>query len=200
MAKKDRNSLTSRRQRFVEEYLKDPNGTQAAIIAGYSPGNSGKSARTTAARLLANANVMAAIVEGQQKLGEATLIDAEKVLNEMALIGFSNMDDYVRREGGENQEDQIFLDFSNVTRAQMAAVQEITQESYVETIPGTEDDDGNRDTRVVRKTKFKLHPKLPALEQIAKHIGMTPANAGINIEASGPVFIYAPDTSDVLAE
>ena len=33
MAKKDRNSLTSRRQRFVVEYLKDPNGTQAAIIS-----------------------------------------------------------------------------------------------------------------------------------------------------------------------
>ena len=41
-------TLTAKQARFVEEYLVDLNGTQAAIRAGYSP----KTAAATASRLL----------------------------------------------------------------------------------------------------------------------------------------------------
>lgn len=52
--------LNPRQQRFCQEYVVDLNGTQAAIRAGYSP----KSAKVTASRLLAKANI-------QQFLSEA---------------------------------------------------------------------------------------------------------------------------------
>ena len=41
-------ALTAQRQRFVEEYLVDLNGTEAAIRAGYSP----RSAKAQASQLL----------------------------------------------------------------------------------------------------------------------------------------------------
>src|SRR4051794_28830268 len=49
--------LTARQTRFVQEYLVDLNGTQAAIRAGYSRG----SAAVEASRLLRNAKVFDAI-------------------------------------------------------------------------------------------------------------------------------------------
>lgn len=49
--------MNPRRRRFVHEYLKDLNGAQAAIRAGYSVVGS----NATAARLLANASIKAAV-------------------------------------------------------------------------------------------------------------------------------------------
>lgn len=49
--------LSPRRQRFVEEYLKDQNATQAAIRAGYAP----RAAQEQSSRLLSNAIVRDAV-------------------------------------------------------------------------------------------------------------------------------------------
>jgi len=53
----DKNILKPKQQRFVEEYVIDWNGTQAAIRAGYSK----TSAKVTASRLLTKANIKSAI-------------------------------------------------------------------------------------------------------------------------------------------
>jgi phage terminase small subunit len=55
--------LEPKRQRFVREWLKDRNATQAARRAGYSA----KSADVTGCRLLGDARVAAAIHEGELK-------------------------------------------------------------------------------------------------------------------------------------
>jgi phage terminase small subunit len=68
--------LTSKQQRFVDEYLIDLNATQAAIRAGYSQ----KTANEQGARLLANASVQAAIVERIKARTERTKINADWVL------------------------------------------------------------------------------------------------------------------------
>ena len=44
--------MDDRERRFQEEYLKDLNGTQAAIRSGYKPGRNNASAATMASRLL----------------------------------------------------------------------------------------------------------------------------------------------------
>ena len=56
--------LSPKRQRFVDEYVVDFNGTQAATRAGYSP----KSAQEQAARLLSNAIVRAAVEERRKSI------------------------------------------------------------------------------------------------------------------------------------
>ena len=69
--------LTAQQSRFVDEYLIDLNGTQAAIRAGYSA----KTANVKAAQLLAKVNIQEAIQERMNYRQERTQIDADFVLH-----------------------------------------------------------------------------------------------------------------------
>lgn len=82
--------LTDKQQRFADEYLIDLNATQAAIRAGYSV----KTATEQAARLLTNVKVQEYIQKRQNKLQANTGITQEKVLAELAAIGFSVSTDF----------------------------------------------------------------------------------------------------------
>ena len=76
--------LKGRAQLFVSEYLKDLNGTQAAIRAGYSP----HSARRIATRLLSNADISAAIREAQDQILKENHVTVSRIVRELALIAF----------------------------------------------------------------------------------------------------------------
>ena len=94
--------LSPIRQRFVSEYLLTPNGAQAAVKAGYAPG----SAKVTASRLLANANVQAAVQAGQARIAKAAdvsldwLIGEFKGNHELAREGNPVIDRYGNPTGG----------------------------------------------------------------------------------------------------
>ena len=68
--------LSDKRSRFVEEYLRDQNGTQAAIRAGYAPG----SAYSAAHRLLKNDEIRAAVAERQGAIARDLELDRQKVV------------------------------------------------------------------------------------------------------------------------
>lgn len=69
-------ALTPRQARFVAEYLKDLNGTQAAIRAGYARG----SADVQGARLLGVAKVREAVDLANAKRAAKLGLSAEKIL------------------------------------------------------------------------------------------------------------------------
>ena len=75
-------ALTPRQSRFVDEYLIDLNGTQAAIRAGYSP----KTAVVQASRLLTVDKVESAVEARRREIAEHCEIDAEWVLSRLAFI------------------------------------------------------------------------------------------------------------------
>ncbi|QFU15219.1 terminase small subunit [Microvirga thermotolerans] len=77
-----------KRKRFVQEYLIDLNGTQAAIRAGYA--RSG--AHTEANRLLAIPEVKAMIEEGQRKMAEKAEVTQEYVIRELKEVVARCMD------------------------------------------------------------------------------------------------------------
>jgi len=79
--------LTPKQERFVAEYLVDLNATQAAIRAGYSA----KTAEQQGPRLLGNVVVAAAIGEAQARHLAAVDVSAQRVLKELAAIGFSDI-------------------------------------------------------------------------------------------------------------
>lgn len=83
--------LTPKQQRFIREYLIDHNGTQAAIRAGYSP----KTANEQSSQLLAKLNVKAAIKEATEKVAAKLEITHERIIAELAAIGFSDIRDHV---------------------------------------------------------------------------------------------------------
>ncbi len=76
-------SLKDERQiKFVEEYIKSLNATDAAIKAGYSE----KTARSQGSRLLTNVDIQKAIQQAKAEREERTKIDADYVLRRLVEI------------------------------------------------------------------------------------------------------------------
>lgn len=71
--------MTPKQQRFVEEYLKDLNATQAAIRAGYSE----NTARKIGQENLTKPDIAAAVAEAKQERSERTQIDADWLLRHL---------------------------------------------------------------------------------------------------------------------
>lgn len=74
--------LTTKQQRFVDEYLVDLNATQAAIRAGYSI----STANEQGARLLVNVSVQANIQSAMKIRKERTEITQDKVIADIERI------------------------------------------------------------------------------------------------------------------
>lgn len=82
--------LTDKQKRFCEEYIVDLNATQAAIRAGYSK----KTANEQGAQHLVKLSIQEYIQQLQKERSERTQITADRVIQELALIGFSNVEDF----------------------------------------------------------------------------------------------------------
>ena len=83
--------MTPKQKQFVSEYLKDFNGAQAAIRAGYSK----KTARSMANRLLTKADIKQKIKQAQEKVEEKSILSLEKslqILSEIAIQGERDSD------------------------------------------------------------------------------------------------------------
>ena len=146
--------LTHKQAMFVNEYLVDLNATQAAIRAGYSE----HTAHDIGCENLKKPNVAAAIFVAMEERADRTGITADKVLSEISKLGFANMHDYMT----VNDDGYAYVNLSDLTREQAAAIQEMTVDSYYE---GKGDD-----AREVKKVKFKLADKKGNLELLGKHL------------------------------
>src|ERR671917_133303 len=80
-------ALTPKQERFVGEYLKDLNATQAATRAGYSP----SSAAEIGYENLRKPQIAAAISGAFKARAERTQVEADRVVLELARNGFSDM-------------------------------------------------------------------------------------------------------------
>ena len=87
-------SLTPRQARFVEEYLIDLNAKDAAIRAGYNK----KNAKQLGHKTLQAPAVQEAVTAAVEARSKRTGITADRVLEELAAIGFGNMGDYITRD------------------------------------------------------------------------------------------------------
>lgn len=178
-------ALTAKQERFVAEYLIDLNATQAAIRAGYSV----KSARATGAENLTKPDIQAALQEAQSKRSDRTEITQDRVLQELARIGFSDIRNAVR------------WGRSPVSSGGEAADPNGLGVYPVELVPSEEvDEDTAAAVSEVALTqsgvKVKMHDKLAALDKIARHLGMLNGSGAegdeapaltININAKAPV-------------
>lgn len=141
---------------FVKEYLVDLNATQAAIRAGYSA----KTAHAIGYENLIKPHIAAAIAAEQAARSVRLEISADRVVMELARVGFANMLDYMR----PNAQGDPVLHFSELTRDQAAALSQVTVESYVE---------GQGDfARDVKRVKFRLADKIAALDKLGRHLGI----------------------------
>jgi phage terminase small subunit len=127
--------------RFARLYYSDPQhvASKAAVSAGYSPNG----AAQTANKLLKLPYVRAMLESFERKAVEKFELTAGRVLRELSLMGYANMQDFVQ--------DGSFVGVDALTRDQAAAIQELTFDA-----------DGG--------TKVKLANKREALELLGKHL------------------------------
>ena len=145
-------SLNIQQAKFLKEYLKHGNATRAALSAGYAEA----SAHSQGHDLLKHPEIKGAIEKAFKKLE----ISAETVLAELAKLAFSNMGDFVAPNVDGTQ---LVPDFSELTRDQMAAIQEIRVD---ESAGGA--GDGKRER--IQRTTFKLADKGLNLERLGRHL------------------------------
>lgn len=142
-----------RHEAFAQALAKGTTADAAYEAAGYKP------SRSAASRLSANVNIQARVAELVNKGAERAEVTVERVLREMARIGFSDPRQCFT-SGGNLVDVQDWPD--DLAHA-IASVEVVTK-------PGDIDEDGNRTVEHVHKIKF--WDKNSALEKIAKHLGM----------------------------
>lgn len=136
--------MTKKQKRFVEEYLIDLNATQAAIRAGYSP----HTAKDIGCENLAKPNIAAAISQAMAERSRRTGINQDRVLQELARIGFAKITDIVDPETAKIRPDASDDD--------LACIQSIKIKPNEF---GTE-------------REVKLYDKKSALVDLGKHLGL----------------------------
>lgn len=136
--------MTKKQKRFVEEYLIDLNATQAAIRAGYSP----HTAKDIGCENLAKPNISAAISQAMAERSKRTGINQDRVLQELARIGFAKITDVVDPETAKIRPDASDDD--------LACIQSIKIKPNEF---GTE-------------REVKLYDKKSALVDLGKHLGL----------------------------
>lgn len=144
--------LNERQQRFIVEYRKDLNATKAAIRAGYSR----KTAHSQGPRLLENVEIRAALSGAQAKALERAELSAERVLEELRRLGFSNVQDLFDANGD-------LKPLHTLTRDQAACISSIEVVMKNATAG---------DGKIDRVLKIKVWDKRATLELLAKHFAL----------------------------
>ena len=150
--------LSARRELFCQEYVKDCNGAQAAVRAGYSA----LAGKELASRLLTNVNVRLRVLELQMEKAVVLRITAEKVAAEYAKMAFINASEFVDPKTGE-----LLCDLSDLPENVSAAISELKQT------------DGG--------VWVKFYDKTKALDALARNLGMNNDKLKLQGHDGGPV-------------
>ena len=151
-------------ERFAQELANGKSGAAAYRLAGY------KGDRRDATKLRHSPDVARRLEEilasrdraetkAVERTIERTAITKQRVIEELAKIGFANMADYTRMVGSER-----VVDLADASLDHLAAVQEIVVEDFK--------DGRGENARDVRRVKLKLHDKKGALVDIGRELGM----------------------------
>jgi phage terminase small subunit len=149
--------LTGKQERFVAEYLVSLNATDAARKAGYSAG----SAAVIGCENLMKPNIKAVIDAEMEKRAERTRVDADKVVKELAKVGFSDLRELAKwDEGGVRWRNSSELeDDAAASVKDLVFTHEVRYDKNGERIETT-------------NTKLQLHDKMAALKSLAQHTGI----------------------------
>ena len=155
-------TITPKQRRFVDEYLKDLNATQAAIRAGYSR----KTAEWIGPQLLGKTHVAEAIAIRMKAREKRTEISQDRVLIEVSRIAFFD----IRKIYNEDGTLKRVVDLDDETAAAIASIEAIEV--------------GNEGQLCITK-KFRIADKNAALANVMRHLGMFNDKLNVNHTFSG---------------
>lgn len=142
--------LNIRQQKFVLEYVKDQNATQAAIRAGYSA----KTAQAIGSENLTKPMIAAEIQARIGKVLDKLEVSVERVLKERARLAFFDPRKFFDADGN------------------LIPIHQLDDDSAA-VVAGMEIDTvGPKDKPIVRTAKIKLSDKDKSLTALEKHLGM----------------------------
>lgn len=156
--------LTELQKRFVDEFIIEPIATKAYIKAGYKA--TGHAAEVNASKLLKKPAIQEYLAQRSKDRSKRTEITQDRVLQELAKIGFANIADYLKVDGTDYQAGTDSEGTPVMRRGKFVDIFES------DTIDRTKLDA----VAEIRQTKegiaIKLHDKVSALEKIGRHLGM----------------------------
>jgi len=151
---KDEKPLSPRQERFCQEYIKDLNGTQAALRAGYCPGNE-DAAAVQASKFLRNTKINARIAELKSEQFKRTMLSADRILEEIARLAMVDIGQAFDDMGQLKPLSEIPED----VRRAMAGVE--VNELF--------DGQGDQKSVIGLAKRVKFYDKTKALELLGKH-------------------------------
>jgi len=158
-----------RREEFCQQYVIDFNATRAAKDSGYSK----KTAYAQGPMLLKRLDIQKRIKFLMSNRSERTKITQDMVLQELAVLGFSDFRDYaIIDENG----DLTIQPFDLIKRQNTRAIESIKQ---------TKTKDGG-------SLSMKLHGKVRPLELLGKHLGMFADTHNVNLTGDIQVISAIP--------
>lgn len=182
--------LTAKQRAFVREYLLDLNATQAAIRAGYSE----KTAYSVGHENLSKPEIASAIEAAMKLRAERTDITADRVIKELAKIGFADIRKAVKWQSAmiteeDNPEggDIAVIKTVVTNTVQMVASEELDDETAAAIAEVSQNATGG--------VKIKLHDKRAALVDIGKHLGMFREKVEVTGKDGGPIEVA--DMTDI---
>ncbi|MFC1544598.1 terminase small subunit [Gemmatimonadota bacterium] len=144
------NGLTALEEIFCHQYLIDLNGTQAYLRV--KPKVKRTTAVVAASKLLSSPKVQDRIDELNKKLLARIDITSDRVLQELAVVGFSNIGDYCEwDDSGVRMKDS-----GDLPAGKTAAVEAVQQ----------------RKTKYGSALSIKLYDKIRALEMLGRHLNL----------------------------
>jgi len=144
--------LTPKQEKFCEYYIEYDNATKAAIAAGYSQ----KTAYSIGDENLKKPEIKEYLKKRREILAAKIEVTQQMVLEELAKIGFSNIQDLM-------EEGFAFRDIIELEKNQAAAIESVKVKTTTRTF------DGNSET--TKEVTLKKFDKVKALEQLGKHLG-----------------------------
>lgn len=140
--------LNDKQRRFCEEYVIDLSQTQAAIRAGYSP----KTAYSSGNRLLSYVECKKYIEILQKDMRLRSGITADRVIEEIAKIAFSDINDVL-------DEGNTIRDITKLSNRVSATVSSVKVVETLGEVP-------------TRRTEVKFYDKGAALDKLGRHLGI----------------------------
>lgn len=108
--------LTDKQKRFIDEYLVDCNGTQAAIRAGYSP----KTANEQSVKLLSMRHIREAIDNKLEEISSQKIADAQETLEYLTSVMRGEMKESVLCLSGKGEQKIVEIAVSAADRIKAA--------------------------------------------------------------------------------
>lgn len=158
--------LKAKQERFCQEYIKDGNGAQAAIRAGYAP----KAAKQVASRMLTFANVKARIAELQGRLENKAVMARQETLEEITLLARTDIADYLDIDDGGTIK---VKPFDQMPKGASRCIRKIKEKRVIRQAQGDTED------MIMESTlEFELWSKPDALDMLGRHHELFTAKEG----------------------